>query len=54
MEMKNVYRILVAKYEWRRPLWKPIHRWKVNIKVELKAIECEDIGWIHLAQDRVQ
>jgi hypothetical protein len=25
-----------------------------NIKKDLKEIACEDMGWFHLAQDRVQ
>jgi len=27
---------------------------KIKIEMNLKGIECEDVDWIHLAQDRVQ
>jgi hypothetical protein len=25
-----------------------------NVETDLNGIECEDVEWIHLAQDRVQ
>jgi len=27
-EMKNAYKILIRKYEWKRLLRRPSHRWK--------------------------
>jgi len=40
-EMRNTYRILVRKPEGKRPLWKPMHGWKENIKMDLKELGCE-------------
>ena len=42
-ERRGVYRVLVGK----RPL-----RWEDNIKMDLQEVECGDIYWIQLAQDR--
>lgn len=27
-------------------------KWEDNIKIEFKAIKCEDVDWIQVAQDR--
>jgi hypothetical protein len=27
--------------------------WKNNIKLNVKEIECEDVDWIYVAQDRI-
>jgi hypothetical protein len=37
----------------KRRLWRTKERWEGNIKVDLKEIGCEDVDWIHLAQDRL-
>jgi len=34
-EMRGVYRVLVGKPEWKRPLWRPRRRWEDNINVTL-------------------
>jgi hypothetical protein len=34
-EKMNAYRILVGKLEGKRPLGRPRHRWKDNIKTEV-------------------
>jgi hypothetical protein len=39
-----------GKYQYIRPG----RRWKYNIKMDLKKVECELMVWIHLPQDRVQ
>jgi hypothetical protein len=40
-EMKNVYKI-VGKPEGKRPLKRPRHKWKDNIKMDLKwGLGCE-------------
>jgi hypothetical protein len=47
-EGRRVYRGLVGKPEGKRPLGRPRHRWKDNIKAN-------DVGvmeWIELAEDR--
>jgi hypothetical protein len=46
---KNAYKV---KPEGISPLGRLKHRWKDNIKVNLKEMECEGMDWIHLAQDR--
>jgi hypothetical protein len=46
MEMRNAYTILVGKPEGKRPLGRPRHKWKDNIKMETgwEGMDC-----IHLA-----
>jgi hypothetical protein len=38
--------------EGRRPLGRPRRRWVDNIKINLRAIGYDDMGWIDLAQNR--
>jgi hypothetical protein len=33
--MRDAYRVLVGKPEGRRPLGRPMRRWKNNIKMDL-------------------
>jgi hypothetical protein len=51
-EMRNSYKILVGKPEWKRPLGSPRRRWEDNIRMDLKETEWEYAGWIHVTQDR--
>jgi len=51
-EEKGVYRILVGKLEWRRPLWRPRRRWVDNIRMGLQEVGYGYMDWIGLAQDR--
>jgi hypothetical protein len=51
-EMTNVYKILVGKHEGKRPLGKPRHKWKDNIRMDLREIRWEGVDWMHLAKDR--
>jgi hypothetical protein len=37
-QIRNVYSILVGKIEEKRPLGRPTHRWKVNIRKNLKEM----------------
>jgi hypothetical protein len=53
-ERRGVYRVLVVKYEVKRPLGRPRHRWEFNIKLDPREIGIEGANWIQLAQDRVQ
>jgi hypothetical protein len=51
-EGRGMYRVLVGKPEGKRPLGRPKHRWKDNIKMEIQEVGCWGIDWIELAQDR--
>jgi predicted small integral membrane protein len=51
-EIRNAYEILVVRSEGRRPRGKPRHRWKDNIKMDLRETAFGDVDWTHLAQDR--
>jgi hypothetical protein len=48
-ESRGVYRNLVGKPEGKRPLRRPRHRWKDNIKMDLQELGCEDMDWINVA-----
>jgi hypothetical protein len=39
-EMRNAYKILVGKPEGKRPLGRPRHKCKDNIKVNLRESGC--------------
>jgi hypothetical protein len=51
-EMKISYTILIGKSEGKRPLDGLKRWWKDNINIHLKAVRCDAVDWIHLAQDR--
>ena len=51
-EERGVYRVLVGKPEYKRPLWKPRSRCEDNIKMDLQEVGCGGMDWIELAQDR--
>jgi hypothetical protein len=53
-EMRNAYVILAADLEGKRPFGRPCHRWEDNIRMDLKEIGWEGVGWMHVAEDRVQ
>jgi hypothetical protein len=53
-ETRNAYRILVGKLEEKRPLGRPRRRGVENIKIDLRGIGRDGMGWIELAQDRDQ
>jgi hypothetical protein len=53
-EKRNSYRILVGKPEGKRPLGRPRHRWVDNIKMDLREIGWNDVGWTDMAQYRDQ
>jgi hypothetical protein len=51
---RGVYRVLVGRPEWKRPLGRHRHRWEDNIKMDLMEIGIDGANWIQLAQDRVK
>jgi len=42
----------VGKLEAKRPLGRPRHRWRDNIKLDFKEVGWEDMDWIDLAHNR--
>jgi hypothetical protein len=44
--MRGVCRVLMGKPEGKRPLGRPRHRWKDNIKVDLQEVGCGGMDWI--------
>jgi hypothetical protein len=52
--MRNVYKILVGKPEWKRPLVRSRRRWEDNIRIDLREVGWESVVWFHLAQERDQ
>jgi hypothetical protein len=53
-EGRGAYRVLVGRFEGKRPLGRPRRRWEDNIKMDLRKIRIDGANWIRLAQDRVQ
>jgi hypothetical protein len=51
-EMRNACKTLVGKPEDKSPLGRPRHRWKGNIRIDLREIGWEVVDWMHLVQDR--
>ena len=45
---RNAYRILVGKPEGKRPLGRLRRRWKDNIKMNLKEMDCDARYWMNL------
>jgi hypothetical protein len=47
--MRNAYKTLVRKPDGKRPFRRPKHRWKVNIRVDLREIGWKGVDWLNLA-----
>jgi hypothetical protein len=47
-EGRCVYRVLVGKPKGRRPLGRPRHRWKDNIKTDLREMGQTGFGWLRI------
>jgi hypothetical protein len=50
-EERKVYRVLVEKPEWKRPLGRPRRRLEDGIRMDLREIGWGSVDWIQLAQD---
>ena len=42
---RNAYRVLMRRPEIKRPLGRPRHRWKDNIKMDLREVGCDPGEW---------
>jgi hypothetical protein len=51
-EMKSAYIVLVEKFEVKRPLGRGRHRWKDNIRMDIRETGWVGMNWIYLTQDR--
>ena len=51
-ERRGIYRVVMGKFEGKRPIGRSRHRWEDNIKMDLQEVGCRDMDWIDLAQDR--
>jgi hypothetical protein len=51
-EMRGVYRVLVRKFEGKRPLGRPRRRWEDHNKMDFQEVGCGVMDWIELAQER--
>jgi hypothetical protein len=49
----NARRVFVGKSEGTRHHGRCRRRWEDNIKMDIKEIERQGVGWVHLAQDNV-
>jgi hypothetical protein len=53
-EVRIAYKSLVGKPEGKRPLGRTRCRKEENVRMDLGEIWCEDVDWMHVAQDRDQ
>jgi hypothetical protein len=51
---ENAYKILFGMTEEKRPLGRPEHKWKSNVKLDPREIGLVYVDWIRLAEDRDQ
>jgi hypothetical protein len=50
-EKRNACRVSVGKREGKRPLGRPRRRWEGNIKMTLREMGWDGLGWMHLPKD---
>jgi hypothetical protein len=51
-DMRNSCKVLVGKFEGKRPLGRPMRRWEGYITMDLREIGLEVAVEVHVAQDR--
>jgi hypothetical protein len=51
-DRRGLIRVMVGKPEGTRSLERLMRRWEDNIKLDLQEVECGEMDWIDLAQDR--
>jgi len=49
---RGAYKVFVGRPERNRPLGRPMHRWKDNIKIDLQGGGWGGMDWLYLAEDR--
>jgi hypothetical protein len=54
LTLSVAYKILAREHEGKRLHERPRCRWENNIKMDLRQIGCDNVEWIHLAQERAQ
>jgi hypothetical protein len=53
-EDRKLYKVLVGKPEGNKHLTRPRHRSEDGIRMDLREIGWEDVGWVQLTEDRGQ
>jgi hypothetical protein len=48
-EIRNEYKMFLGKPEEKRPLGRHSHRWKYNIRIDVRETWREVLDWSHLA-----
>ena len=51
-ECRSAFKILTGKTTGKRPLGRPRHRWKDNIRMDHEEIGTSAGNWVDAAQDR--
>ena len=51
-EDRSAFNILTGKPTGKRPLGRPKHRWKDNVRMYFKEIGINTRNWVDSAQDR--
>jgi hypothetical protein len=51
-EGRGVYRIVVGRYEGRRPLGRPRRRWEGNNEMVIQRVGWRGMDWIDMAKVR--
>ena len=51
-EDRSAFKILTGKLTGKRPLGRPRHRWKDNIRMDLEEIGIKAGNWVNSAQDK--
>jgi len=49
-DRRGAYRVLVGKYETKRPLGRPRCRWEDKMKMDLQEVGLGGMDWVDLAQ----
>jgi hypothetical protein len=44
-KVRNAYKILIARSEEKRPLWRPKRRWEDNMKMSTKKTGWKSVDW---------